>query len=67
MDYIHKNFHISKSNINILRDWYTFNVLQRVHMNYIENIHLATGATLAAGIYQPKIAAYVGIAYIVGR
>jgi hypothetical protein len=36
-------------------------------MNYIENIHLATSATLAAGIYQPKTAAYVGIAYIFGR
>jgi hypothetical protein len=36
-------------------------------MNYVENIHLATGATLAAGLYNPKRAAYIGLIYIFGR
>ncbi len=36
-------------------------------MNYIENISFATTATLAAGLYQPKAAAYIGLSFMFGR
>lgn len=36
-------------------------------MNYVENISFATTATLAAGLYQPRTAAYIGLAYMFGR
>lgn len=62
-----KNFHISNINFIIFRDWYNFNVLQRIHMNYVENISIATTTTLAAGLYNPRYAACAGLTYIVGR
>jgi hypothetical protein len=49
------------------RDWYRFNVLQRIHMNYIENLSFATVSTLAAGFYDPKAAAYMGLVFMFGR
>lgn len=50
-----------------LRDWYRFNVLQRIHMNYIENLSFATVSTLAAGLYDPKIASCMGLVFLLGR
>jgi hypothetical protein len=67
MEFMLKNFHISNINLIIFRDWYHFNVLQRIHLNYVENISIATTSTLAAGLYNPRYAAYAGLTYIVGR
>ena len=33
------------------RDWYKFNILQRIHLKYVENLSFATTATLAAGLF----------------
>lgn len=49
------------------RDWYRFNVLQRIHLNYQENISLATTAIIAAGIYNPNVGVGIGVAYMIGR
>lgn len=49
------------------RDWYRFNVLQRIHLNYVEGVNLAQASVLAAGLYRPREAALVGLAYIIGR
>ena len=49
------------------RDWYRFNVLQRNHLNYMENINWATTAVLAAGVVNPNYGVGVGLSYILGR
>lgn len=49
------------------RDWYRFNVLQRIHLNYVEGVNLAQASVLAAGLYRPREAALFGLAYIIGR
>lgn len=36
------------------RDWYEFNVLQRIHLNNLEALPLCLTSLLAAGIYRPK-------------
>jgi hypothetical protein len=51
----------------LYRDWYRFNVLQRIHLNYVEGISLAQTSVLAAGLYKPKHAALIGLAYIIGK
>lgn len=35
-------------------DWYHFNILQRIHLNYLESLPLALTSLLAAGLYRPK-------------
>lgn len=49
------------------KDWYQFNILQRVHLNYLEQLPLALSALLAAGIYRPREAAGLGVLYLVGK
>ena len=66
MVFIHKDCLIGKK-ICYLRDWYRFNVLQRIHLNSVEGISLAQTSLLAAGIYRPREAALIGLAYILGR
>lgn len=48
-------------------DWYRFNVLQRIHLNYVENINLASIAVVAAGIVKPNYGVGVGLIYMLGR
>lgn len=36
-------------------------------MNYVENINFAQTSVLAAGLYYPRHAALLGLAYIIGR
>ena len=61
-----KNFLISKFN-QYHRDWYKLNVYQRIHLNYIEGMSLAQVSLLSSAIYKPKIAALLGVLYVVGR
>lgn len=36
------------------KDWYEFNVLQRVHLNYLENMPVALMSLLCSGVYRPR-------------
>jgi len=49
------------------RDWYNFNVAQRVHQNYLENINWMSLSVLAAGLYKPQVAAAMGAVMIIAR
>jgi uncharacterized membrane protein YecN with MAPEG domain len=49
------------------RDWYSLNVLQRIHYNYLESINLAQLSTLASALYKPRHAAVAGMVFILGR
>jgi hypothetical protein len=42
-------------------------VAQRIHLNYVENISLATIGVVAAGLVKPNYGVAVGIAYMIGR
>lgn len=66
VDSIHRNSPTSNQNTSF-RDWYNFNILQRIHMNYVENLSFATTATLAAGLYEPKAASYMGLVFMLGK
>lgn len=41
--------------------------MQRIHLNYVENINLASIAVSAAGLVNTNYGVGVGIAYIIGR
>ncbi|KAJ3127662.1 hypothetical protein HK098_006007 [Nowakowskiella sp. JEL0407] len=49
------------------KDWENFNNYQRVHYNYIETATQTNVLLLAAGLFQPLVAAGFGVAYIIGR
>jgi hypothetical protein len=49
------------------KDWYTFNVLQRVHLSYLEQLPFALAALVSAGIYRPRLASILGAIFIVGK
>ena len=49
------------------RDWYNFNILQRVHQNYVENINFYSVAVISAGLVKANYGVYVGIGYFIGR
>ncbi|KAI9502419.1 hypothetical protein BX070DRAFT_192764 [Coemansia spiralis] len=40
---------------------------QKVHQAHIEYLPLAQSSVLLAGLFYPKLSAYAGLAYIVGR
>jgi hypothetical protein len=42
-------------------------VAQRIHLNYAENINLASIAVVAAGIVKPNYGVAVGLTYMLGR
>lgn len=66
MDYTHKNYPIRKLTF-IFSDWYRFNILQRIHQNYIENINLYSIAVVSAGLVKANYGVYVGLGYFIGR
>ena len=49
------------------KQWFEFNVAQRIHMNFLEQLFLVLFIILAAGISYPAYTVYAGIAYSVGR
>lgn len=51
----------------LFRDWYKFNIHERIHHNYIENISLATTGVVAAGLVKGNYGLGVGLAYMIGR
>ena len=51
----------------LFRDWYKFNIHQRIHQNYIEGISLATTGVVAAGLVKGNYGLGVGLGYMIGR
>lgn len=49
------------------KDWYLFNCAQRVHLNFVESIATYLILLLVAGLYNPVVAAILGVFLIVGR
>ena len=47
--------------------WWNFNNAQRAHYNFVETIAATTLLLIVGGLYQPIIAAGVGLAVIIGR
>jgi glutathione S-transferase len=48
-------------------DWLLFNNAQRAHYNFVEGVATYILLILAAGLYYPLYATYLGIAIFVGR
>lgn len=48
-------------------DWFTFNIAQRTHLNFVENIGLVIPALLLAGLSLPFASAILGGVYFIGR
>mmetsp|Transcript_90069 Transcript_90069/g.124333 ORF Transcript_90069/g.124333 Transcript_90069/m.124333 type:complete len:175 (+) Transcript_90069:27-551(+) len=48
-------------------DWYTFNLRQRAHKNFIEQLTVVCIFTLLAGLFTPQYAIILGSIYAVGR
>ncbi|KAJ1731323.1 hypothetical protein LPJ61_002589 [Coemansia biformis] len=48
-------------------DWVMFNNIKRVSDNYSEQISIVLTMLLLAGLFQPKLAAFLGATYFVGR
>ncbi|KAI8323733.1 hypothetical protein GQ54DRAFT_95536 [Martensiomyces pterosporus] len=44
-----------------------FTRFQKVHASHVEYLPLAQSSVLLAGLFYPKLSAYAGVAYIVGR
>ncbi|KAJ2001860.1 hypothetical protein GGI04_003578 [Coemansia thaxteri] len=44
-----------------------FSRFQKVHQAHVEYLPLAQSSVLLAGLFYPKLSAYAGLAYIVGR
>ncbi|KAJ2082400.1 hypothetical protein H4R24_001636 [Coemansia sp. RSA 988] len=48
-------------------DWIKFNSIKRVSDHYTEQVGLVLSMLLMAGLFQPKLAASLGAAFIFGR
>ena len=48
-------------------DWLAFNNAQRAHANMLEGLPAFYAALFCAGLQRPKMAAYLGAIYILGR
>ncbi|KAJ2796387.1 hypothetical protein FBU31_004345 [Coemansia sp. 'formosensis'] len=44
-----------------------FSRFQKVHQAHVEYLPLAQSSVLLAGLFYPKLSAYLGAAYVVGR
>ena len=49
------------------KDWFDFNVAQRIHYHYLESVTPVVCWLLIGGIYYPQVSASLGAAYILGR
>jgi glutathione S-transferase len=49
------------------KDWLLFNNAQRGHQNFLEGLPSFYAALFAAGLQKPKLAAWLGAIYCVGR
>ncbi|TNV75441.1 hypothetical protein FGO68_gene2738 [Halteria grandinella] len=49
------------------KQWFEFNIAQRIHQNFLEQIIIVVLLTLVAGLQYPALTVYLGIAYSVGR
>jgi len=48
-------------------EWYEFNNHQRAHHNSMESLPLALTLVLTAGLFQPEVAAAMGLLFTIGR
>merc|ERR1711935_261011 len=48
------------------KEWFTFNNMQRVHLNYFEFMGVTLVVMVIAGMFQPLWAASIGVAGILG-
>lgn len=51
--FILKDYPISMD-LFLRRDWYKYNVAQRIHLNYVEGINFGQISLLSAALYRPK-------------
>ena len=49
------------------KQWFQFNVAQRIHGNFLEQLVTVTLLILIAGLKYPAYTFYAGIAYSIGR
>ena len=49
------------------KEWFQFNVAQRIHGNFLEQLVTVTLLILIAGLKYPAYTFYAGIAYSIGR
>lgn len=49
------------------KDWFNFNIAQRVHLNFVESISTYLVLLLVSGLSYPIIAAILGMCLIIGR
>ena len=50
-----------------LENYFNLNILQRVHQNTLERVTVFLTILLAAGLFNPKMAAAFGFTWIIGR
>ncbi len=49
------------------KEWFEFNIVQRIHMNFLEQLMIVSFLLLTAGLKHPVYTVYAGVAYAVGR
>ncbi len=49
------------------KQWYEFNIAQRIHQNFLESIIIVVLLLLVAGLKHPATCVYIGGAYSLGR
>ena len=49
------------------KEWFEFNLAQRAHLNFVEQVFLACFLVLVAGVKYPIYASIAGSIYFVGR
>ena len=49
------------------KQWFEFNVAQRIHQNFLESLIIVVLLTLVAGLKYPAVTVYLGLAYSFGR
>jgi hypothetical protein len=49
------------------KEWYEFNLAQRAHLNFAEQIGVILPLLLTAGVFYPVLAGYIGWIYFFGR
>lgn len=49
------------------QEWFSFNVKQRCHKNYLEYLTIAVVSLLIGGLYIPWVSIGAGIVFLIGR